>query len=158
MKIATAIGDTYINEKLKKIDNVEIIWKDISYQEGVIEILEEKKDIDVLILSNNILGEYDFIELINKIIKVSNKVELIVFLKERNINIENYLYSKNIYKIYYLNKENYNLFLNYFNSNNLKIELEKEINNFKKMIEKNNKNYKKIIYLIIKKLNINLKI
>lgn len=143
MKLATAIGDTYINEKLKKIDNIEIVGKDISYQEGVIEILEEKKDIDVLILSNNILGEYDFIELINKIIKVSNKVELIVFLKERNINIENYLYSKNIYKIYYLNKENYNLFLNYFNSNNLKIELEKEINNFKKMIEKNNKNYKK---------------
>ena len=97
MKIATAIGDTYINEKLKKIDNIEIVGKDISYQEGVIEILEEKKDIDVLILSNNILGEYDFIELINKIIKVSNKVELIVFLKERNINIENYLYSKNIF-------------------------------------------------------------
>ena len=69
MKIATAIGDTYINEKLKKIDNVEIIGKDISYQEGVIKILEEKKDIDVIILSNNILGEYDFIELINKIIK-----------------------------------------------------------------------------------------
>lgn len=162
MKIATAIGDTYINEKLKKIDNVEIIGKDISYQEGVIEILEEKKDIDVLILSNNILGEYDFIELINKIIKVSNKVELIVFLKERNINIENYLYSKNIYKIYYLNKENYNLFLNYFNSNNLKIELEKEINNFKKMIEKNNKNYKKNKYkfenINLKKVNLKLKI
>ena len=56
MKIATAIGDTYINEKLKKIDNIEIVGKDISYQEGVIEILEEKRDIDILILSNNILG------------------------------------------------------------------------------------------------------
>lgn len=143
MKIVTAIGDTYINEKLKKESDLEIVGKDIPYQEGVLEILEEIENIDLLILSNNILGEYDFIELINKIKKTQKTLELIIFLKEKNINIENYLYSKNIYKIYYLNKENYNIFLNYFNSNNIKNEVEKEINNFKNMITKNNKNYKK---------------
>ena len=111
MKIVTAIGDTYINEKLKKESDLEIVGKDIPYQEGVLEILEEIENIDLLILSNNILGEYDFIELINKIKKTQKTLELIIFLKEKNINIENYLYSKNIYKIYYLNKENYNIFL-----------------------------------------------
>lgn len=166
MKIVTAIGDTYINENLKNENDIEIIGKDIPYQEGILEILCERKDIDLLILSNNILGEYDFLELINKIIKVNKNIELVVFLKEKNTNIENYLYSKNIYKIYYLNKENYDIFLNYFNSNNIKIELEKEINNFKNMIIKNNKknnefNYKKIKNkfenIKLKKLNLSLK-
>lgn len=166
MKIVTAIGDTYINENLKNENDIEIIGKDIPYQEGILEILCEREDIDLLILSNNILGEYDFLELINKIIKVNKNIELVVFLKEKNTNIENYLYSKNIYKIYYLNKENYDIFLNYFNSNNIKIELEKEINNFKNMIIKNNKknnefNYKKIKNkfenIKLKKLNLSLK-
>lgn len=162
MKVVTAIGDTYINEYLKKEKEVEVIGKDIPYQEGIIEILEEIKNIDLLILSNNILGEYDFFLLINKIKKINKDLNLIVFLKEKNTDIENYLYSKNIYKIYYLNKENYDIFLNHFNSNNLKIELEKEINSFKKIITQNSKNkyknYEKNLENInLKKANFRLK-
>lgn len=139
MKIITAIGDTYINNKLREIENIEVIGKDIQYQDGILEILEETNNIDLIILSNNILGNYEFNILINKIENINKNFELIIFLKEKDLLIENFLNSKNIYKIYYLNKENYEIFFNNFNSNNIKKEVEKEINDFKKIILKNNK-------------------
>lgn len=145
MKIITAIGDTYLNERLKQIEECDVLEKDIQYQDGILEALSEIEAIDLLILSDNILGNYDFYLLINKIEKINKNIELIIFLKEKNIDIENFLNSKNIYKIYYLNKNGYDLFLYYFNSkfNNIKKEVKKEIDEFKKIIQKNsNKNYK----------------
>ena len=46
MKILTAIGDPYINERLNEYENIEVIGKDIQYQEGILEILEIREDID----------------------------------------------------------------------------------------------------------------
>ena len=42
MKIITATGIPEINERLKKETNFEVIGKDVQYQEGILEILEEK--------------------------------------------------------------------------------------------------------------------
>ena len=45
MKIITAIGDPYINEKLKNIENCQVEGKDIQYQDGIIEVLEDRKSV-----------------------------------------------------------------------------------------------------------------
>lgn len=68
-KIITAIGNNMLNEKLKELGKYEIVGNDISYKEGVIEFLEEKGDIDVLIISELLYGDLDFKEMISKIIK-----------------------------------------------------------------------------------------
>ena len=139
MKIITALGDSYINNKLREEKKYEIIGKDIQYQEGVLEILEENNNIDVVILTNNIPSEIDFKTLINKIIYLNNKIQIIVFLKEKSCEMEQFLNSKKIYKIYFFDKYNFNLFLNTFSKNIKKTndEITTEIKELKGLIFNN---------------------
>ena len=60
MKVITAIGNDEINIRLRSFEEYEVIGRDIQYEEGIIEIIEEIKDIDLVILSNNLPGEFDF--------------------------------------------------------------------------------------------------
>lgn len=136
MKVITAIGDDYINRKLNEIEEYEVIGKDILYQEGILEALEEIKDIELVILSNILPEEMNFKILINKIIMLKKDIEIIVFLKDKNQEIENYLNSKKIYKMYYLNDEGYKIFFESINSNYIESEktISKEINELKNII------------------------
>ena len=93
MRIITAIGNPILNEKLKNNTDIKIVGKDIQYQEGILEILEENKDIDLLALSNVLPGEWDFYKLINEIKKSNKKLEIVVFLHKKDENIENFLTS-----------------------------------------------------------------
>ena len=58
--IVTAIGYPEFNQKLKENEEYNILSKDIQYQEGILEILEKEEKIDLIIISNYILGDYDF--------------------------------------------------------------------------------------------------
>ena len=69
MNLITAIGNPNLNEKLKNKKTINVIGKDIQYQEGILEVLEERDDIEVLIISDILPGEYGFYKLINKIKK-----------------------------------------------------------------------------------------
>lgn len=141
MKILTAMGNPELNMKMQEYEGFEIISKDIQYKEGILEILEDKKEVDILILTNNILGELDFKELINKIIKIKNNLKIIVFLDKEDEKIEQYLNSKNIYKIYFLNKINFDLFIKDFFKNSQKnnLKIAQEIQEFKGLIYENKK-------------------
>lgn len=141
MKILTAMGNPELNMKMQEYEEFEIISKDIQYKEGILEILEDKKEVDILILTNNILGELDFKELINKIIKIKNNLKIIVFLDKEDEKIEQYLNSKNIYKIYFLNKINFELFIKDFFKNSQKnnFKIAQEIQEFKGLIYENKK-------------------
>lgn len=136
MKILTAIGNPYLNEKFKSIDSLIVIGKDVQYQEAVIEILEENLDIDCLIINKELPGDIGFYKLINKIKNIKEDMDIYVFLEEKNEDIENYLMSYQIYKIYYLSEINYDEFIkNFFESkNNVLVGINKEINDFKKLI------------------------
>lgn len=136
MKILTAIGNPYLNEKLKSIDSIVVTGKDVQYQEAVIEILEENLDIDCLIINKELPGDIGFYKLINKIKNIKENIDIYVFLEEKNEDIENYLMSYQIYKIYYLSEINYDEFIkNFFESkNNVLVGINKEINDFKKLI------------------------
>ena len=136
MKILTAIGNPYLNEKLKSIDSLMVIGKDVQYQEAVIEILEENLDIDSLIINKELPGDIGFYKLINKIKNIKEDMDIYVFLEEKNEDIENYLMSYQIYKIYYLSEINYDEFIKIFfeSKNNVLVGINKEINDFKKLI------------------------
>jgi len=54
-KLITALDNKYINEKLKKLNKYEIKYDDISYQEGIFEILDEE-EINILLLSEILKG------------------------------------------------------------------------------------------------------
>lgn len=142
MNVLTATGNPILNEKLKELDEVIVVGKDIQYQEGVIEILEENLDIDCLIINKELPGEVGFYKLINKIKNIKENLDIYVFLKEKDEDIENYLMSYQIYKIYYLNEINYDDFIkNFFvGKKNILVGINKEINDFKKLILSENNN------------------
>ena len=95
-KIITAMGSQNLNDELKKEETFEIITRDIQYQDGVIEILEQKKDIDFLIISELISGEMEIKNLIEKIKSINDNLQIIIFLDNKNKELENYLYAKGI--------------------------------------------------------------
>ena len=82
-KIITAINNPIINEKLKK-EKIEVIGKDIQYKEGILEILENNKEINFILIDEKLPGEIKNDELINKIKKINKNIEIIFFIKKEN--------------------------------------------------------------------------
>ena len=82
-KIITAINNPIINEKLKK-EKIEVIGKDIQYKEGILEILENNKEINFILIDEKLPGEIKNDELINKIKKINKNIEIILFIKKEN--------------------------------------------------------------------------
>ena len=82
-KIITAINNPIINEKLKK-EKIEVIGKDIQYKEGILEILENNKEINFILIDEKLPGEIKNDELINKIKKINKNIKIIFFIKKEN--------------------------------------------------------------------------
>lgn len=99
-KIITALGNNRLNEELRKTNKYEIVAKDVSYTEGILEILEEFPKVDMIIISEILEGELSFKELINEIIRIRENVDIIVFVEEKTPELQNFLFRNGIYKIY----------------------------------------------------------
>ena len=136
-KIITAIGNEKLNLELKKVNNIQVIYNDILYKEGIIESLEEYSEIDFLILSEKLDGEISLEELIEKIKIINNKIIIILITYEKNIKETESPYNKINY-IFYKNIEINNLLNIIFKEN--KVVKNNEINIKEK--ENNRNNYK----------------
>lgn len=141
-KIITAINNPKLNEELKKEKYFEIIGKDIQYKEAILETLEQKKDIDLIIISENIPGEIKLEEILQKIKRINDKIKIIFILEKENIELEKILIKNNIKDIYYNNKINLNELIKIINKK--EINMEEEIIKLKKIIEEKNINYNNI--------------
>ena len=104
-KIITAIGEKELNEELKNYEDIKILTPDIPYKDGILEVLENEQDVDILIFNEEIDGEIEFEDLIDTIKLINKNIEIIIILQEENINKINYLNNKKITKI--ILKENY---------------------------------------------------
>ena len=145
-KIITAIGNEILNKKLKKENDFEVIIEDIQYKEGIIEYLEKKSNIDFVIISELLPGNIELKELIEKIKNINSNIEIILFLENKNTELENYLYAKGIYNIFYNNQIEIEEIIKIINNKN--IEINNELKEIKQMLlekQKNKVNNKKII-------------
>ena len=108
-EIITAIAEENILKKIMK--NKTINNKNILYKEAVLEILKKNKNIDIIIISEKIPGDIDFIKLIKQIQKMIPKIEIMVILSNKKreeeltkLKIKN-IYYNHIISIYKLIKE-----------------------------------------------------
>ncbi len=101
-KVITAINNPILNDKLLNCKNIEVLKNDIQYKEGILEILELEKNIDILILSENLPGEINLIELLLKIKK--NDIKIFIILETENNELKNTLFDYGIKNIYYNDK------------------------------------------------------
>ncbi len=141
-KIITAINNPKLNEQLKKENNFKIIGKDIQYKEAILETLEKNKNIDIIIISEQILGEIKFEKLIKNIKLINENIKIIFILEVENNDLEKILKENNIKEIYYNNK--INLFELIKIINKKEINMEEEIIKLKKIIKENKINYNKL--------------
>lgn len=141
-KIITAINNPKLNEELKKEQNFKIIGKDIQYKEAILEILEQKSDVDLIIINEKIPGEINLEILIKKIKLINEKIKIIFILEKENNELEKLLIKNNIIDIYYNNKINLKELIKIINKK--EINMEEEIIKLKKIIEEKNINYQKI--------------
>lgn len=141
-KIITAINNPKLNEELRKEKKFEIIGKDIQYKEAIFEILEKNNNIDLIILSEKILGEIKLEKVIEKIKSINKKIKIIFILEKENIELEKILIKNNIIDFYYNNKINLNELIKIINKK--EINMEEEIIRLKKIIEEKNISYNKI--------------
>lgn len=150
--IITALCNSIVNDKLKQINEFNILANDIQYQDGIFEILENKKEIDYLILSEFLPGEYEIKKLIEKIREKNNNIKIILILEKEKQELENYLYAKGIFKIFYNNKIEINDIINLIKNNyNENEKIIQELENLKNILIKNNININNGENLINKK-------
>ncbi len=135
-KIITAIGNENLNKRLKQENTLEIIGEDIQYKEGILELLEQNKNIDFLILSELIPGEITLKELIEKIKIINANIQIILFLEEKREELENYLYTKGINFIFYHNQINSSEIIELIKNEKEDInkQLKKEVEELKKLL------------------------
>ena len=144
INILTAILNENINYKLKEYEKINIKYDDIQYEEGLIEILENDSNIDILILNSifykNIISK-NLMKLINKettIILIKLKEEVYEY-KENVIQIENRNEDEMINEIINIISNKFEVEINKVSSiNYLKEENEKiknELEMLKKIIE-----------------------
>ncbi len=114
-KILTAIGNEMINNNLREIEDIEVKEKDIFYKEGILEYLEKDSDIDIIILSETLLGEeanYYFSKIANMNIEIYLLTNKKHFMEEfeniKNIRLfdsENDIIMTFIHNDYFENRE-----------------------------------------------------
>ena len=142
-KVITAIGNKNLNQKLKQENSLEIVTEDIPYKEGIIEFLENKQ-IDFLILSELLPGEIDLKELIEKIKNINSNIQIILFLEKKNQELENYLYAKGIYSIFYDNQIEIAKIIELIKGENENRQLKRELEELKQFVIQKQNNQAKI--------------
>ena len=140
-KIITAIGNPILNEYLKKEEDIIVIGNDIQYQDGIFELLEKDNNINLIIISEIIIGENTIEKLIEKIKIINKNIKIIIILENKNEELENKLIAKGIIKIFYHNNIEINKFIKFIKENkeNENEELKQEINDLKNLILENKK-------------------
>lgn len=164
-KVITALLNKTVNEKLKQYDEIKILMNDIQYQDGIIEALEINNEINFIILSELLPGEYSLKGLVEKIKEIKKEIEIIIILEKENKELENYLYAKGNIHIFYNNQIEIKEIAKLIINKNKNEELEKQIKQLKEIIlnskeENNNKeNQKMKLNTIIEeeRENINIK-
>ena len=138
IKILTAIGNSNLNNMLKKENEFEVLENDIFYREGILEFLEKNRNIDILILYEKLNGEIEIIDLIKSIKKINNKINIFFILENENYELEKFLKKENIKDIFINDEIDIKKFIEEIkkiNFNNNK-SLEEEIMRLKDLINK----------------------
>lgn len=136
IKILTAVGNSNLNNILKKENDFEVLENDIFYKEGILEFLEKNKNIDILILYEKLIGEINIIDLIKKIKIINNEINIFFIFENKNGELENLLKIENIKNIFLNDEIDINNFIEKLKKSkiNTNQKLEEEIIKLKNII------------------------
>lgn len=99
-KVLTALGNETLNNELKKYSKYDVVSEDLFYQEAVLDFLKIE-DVDVIILSGLLQGQYDMIEFVKTVKKKNITSRIILIVDTISEEEKNILISKGIFDILY---------------------------------------------------------
>ncbi len=98
-RIITAMGNTTLNNELKKYSEYDLNENDLFYQDAVIDVVTTE-NIDILVVSGLLQGQFEFLDFIDKIQKYNNTIRIIVVMDEINTSAERKLKERGIVDIF----------------------------------------------------------
>lgn len=129
---------------MRKDPEIEVVGKDLLYQEAVLELLEENNDIDFILLNDELPGEE-----IQEFIKKINTVKIIVFT-EKSRKIDKINLEKYAYKVFTNGEISISEIKKIIKEQNYTEELEKEIEKLKNIIYEKETNKYSIVSKFVK--------
>lgn len=102
-KIVTALGNPVLNNELKKYSKYDVIADDLFYQEAVLDI-SKIEDIDIIVISSLLQGQYDMMEFLMEIKKSNLGARIILIVDTISEEHKNILIAKGIFDILYDNE------------------------------------------------------
>ncbi len=99
-RIITALGNSTLNDELKKYSKYNVLTEDIFYQEGLIDYASQN-EADVIIISNLLQGENGISSFIKQLRSISISARIIVIVDKISDEDKNILISKGVFDILY---------------------------------------------------------
>ena len=90
IRTLAAVGEKDLSKTLEENPRYEIIKGDILYKEGILEFLETKKDVDLIIINKNLPGEISIEDLKSRVKKINKeiRIEIVQNLEEYMLKIK----------------------------------------------------------------------
>ncbi len=117
-KVILAINDKKIEEQITKSNKVELVYNNLQYREAILEILEMRKKVDSILISESLPGIISIEELLKKIKLINNKINIIFFLEKKDSKKEHKLKKLKIKYIYSSKKINIKYILSLIENGN----------------------------------------
>ncbi|MBR6252462.1 MAG: AAA family ATPase [Clostridia bacterium] len=132
-KIVTALGNTVLNNELKKYSKYDILTEDIFYQEGLIDFIRENET-DVIVISGLLQGQFGIYEFVSFIRDITLTARIILIVDTISEEDKNMIISKGVFDI--LNDNNIEIqdvieAIDREDPINYKAELESKVNSLK---------------------------
>lgn len=138
--VITAIGENFLNCRLKESNLLEVIGNDIPYQDGVLDILKGNSEINIIVLSETLIGEFEIRKFIDKIFEINKEIEIIFLMEKESSQLRNFLEKKGIVKINIEDEIDAQEIINQILDRKPRYSFDSEIDSFKKILNKEKKN------------------
>jgi len=102
-RILTALGNSTLNNELKKYSKYDIVSEDLFYQEAVLDVLK-KETVDVIVISGLLQGQERIVDFLKEVKKIAIVTRIILIVDTISDEDKNILISKGIFDILYDNE------------------------------------------------------
>jgi len=149
-RVVTALGNTVLNNELKKYSKYDVLTEDIFYQEGLIDYIREHQA-DVIVISSLLQGQFNVVEFVSLIREITFTARIILIVDDISVEDKNQIIAKGVFDILNDNEIEINDVIDAIDREdpvNYKAEIENKINSLKEELNENSPNVTNITNIV----------